>query len=329
MMIALDRLEPELEYLLNLLSRAKAECIIHESIYEKILDYVFEDEYMEWFPDGQKGGFSYEDLKKWLRSMLAVWVKSERNGIFIVICPKCETKWYQGPRRELFLECPFCSVRIDDPEVLEQVPDEEKFPFSLDGWSDEERAGFSEKEKDMITFNEGFSFGEAVGVFTEREKCQHIAQVRNTGERIVEVPVSEAEIIEQLKREKGISNDEILVAVPKFSALRNSEARLLAVLFGLDEKAPVTQQQLAGILGLTQPRVSQMLRKFEGNLVQTARIKNPDPSSRRRFTQGYYIPLDTKEKLAKTVFQANMLLRDLRPIVNKHPDFEWIGDTVL
>ena len=329
MVTALDRMEPELEHLLNLLGRAEAAGCIKSSTYEKIRDYVVEDKYMKWFPDGSKGGFSDEDLKKWLRSLLAVWMKSEKNVIFAVCCPECDAKWYQGPRVEEFLECSLCGLTIEDPELLKQVPHEDQFPFSLDKLSKEERNKLSDKVKDMITFNEGFSYGEAIGTFNEREKWQHVAQVRNTGERIVEVPASEAEIIKQLRSEKGISNGEILVALPRFDSLRNSEDMLLAVLFGLEAKTPVTQHQLAHILGLTQPRVSQMLRKYEGKLVKTIRIKNPDHSSRRRFAQGYYMPQEIKEKLAKTVMPVNILLRDLRSIAKEHPDFAWIGDTIL
>lgn len=304
----------------------------HHPEYQKLLDYIFSGLHLKKYPWGRRGGFSDEELKKWLRSISANRVKARKAMLFMAYCPnpKCKAKWLQGPRHsdEEYVECPECHIKIHDPEILGSIPLKEDFPHSLDELSEEQKSQLPDEVKEMIAFNEGYRYGEARGTFDEKEEWLKRYYVREEKhgwerERTVEVPVSEAEIIKKLKWERGLSAEETLVAVPKFRSLKNNEEMLLAVLFSIKEGTPLTQYQLANILHVTQPRISQLLIKYEGKLIKAIRIENPKSNHKRRHLQGYYMPQEVKEKLAKTLLPTNMFFKHVRPLAEKHPELAW------
>jgi len=300
-----------------------------DQVFQRILDYVFSGRYMEKDPWGRVGGFSDEELKKWLRSLLARRVKALKNIIFLVLCPSCGAAWRQRSRaneeREC-IECPVCHSKICDPEILKRVPLAEELPYSLDELSEEQKSKMSDDAKEMIAFNEGYRYGEAAGIFQERYKWlerYYIREEKRNAEKMVEVPASEAEIIKKLKEERGFGDEETLVAVPKLSSIKGSEEMVLAVLFSIKDETPLTQHQLAHIMQLTQPRLSQILAIYEGKLVKAIRIENLEGDRKRRSMRGYYMPREVKEKLAETLFPANVIFKHVRPLAEKYPELAW------
>ncbi len=299
-------------------------------VYNKLERYIASGAYKKRYITGATMGLNDEELKEVLRYLMAPYIYRQRNLVFYIRCPRCNSLWKQGPREEEeedYITCPVCYNRITNPAILNAIPYKGNLPESLDELTEEQKRIMPDKVKEMIAFNEGFRYGMVFGKFCERERwLEHYfppPKQQKSLMKMVEVPASEQEIIQRLKKEKGINEDEVLVAVPKMTSIKNSEELFVAIMFCLSEENPLTQEQLSKILNVTQSRISQILSKYKGKLIRTTRIEAPYPSKRRRILKAYYMPRKVRKKLAEKLFNSTEIYREISGIAQHYPKLKW------
>lgn len=263
-----------------------------------------------WVKDGEykREGLSEDEMKKVLRDLLGFerehkkfWDKHH------ITCPKCGDQLLVYRDEWEDCVCCSCGYEMREKELLERCR-----------WTIQEDLGeigkyisesLKKQIKEWAKFEKSF-----VSVLRART---------HKGTPLAVVPLTEAEIIEDLKRDKHLKKNEVLVKVPKTLNILGAKDKFLMLMFSLDK--PITGKQLVSVLGVTRGRVSMITKQFEGSLIKVNLISNPHRPSPKdwRTMKTYQMPADAKEQFVKAFGDPEIIYKEVSPLVKTFPELPW------